>query len=148
MDITMRSTTVIYGCRTLILGTVVVALAGCAGETCLSKASFTGNIAKYSLAQDHKAVYLNTDPKSHFLMNFTVGRPSAQMAQVDAETECRNYAVKGNYEVSKCFPVAVDNKQTVFNPTALYCEATPQTSVADQADLMNALSNLNNSIKR
>ena len=124
-------------------------LSGCASDPpCLDKTSFTGTIAQYSVKPDHKAVYFNADPKSHFSTTYVSGRPSTENARVDAETACRNNAVTGNYDPAKCYPVAIDNKQTVFNPTTLYCGATPQTSLADQAAYIDALSNLANSLKK
>ena len=134
-----------YVRTSVLVVSVVMSLGGCA-TGCLDKTKFTGNIANYSLAPDHKAVFMNTE--GHLKMNWVYGYGSADAALGAARLACQAQAKTDGTDPFRCYPVAVDNKQTVFNPTSLYCGASPDTSTSDTTDFINALTNFNSSFKR
>jgi hypothetical protein len=126
-------------------------LTGCATETCLNKALFTGAVGNYSLLPDDKALFMTVDPKNgpnngHLFWSFQ--QPSANDAIAVSRRSCQKWATGVGLDPARCYAVAVNNKQTAFNPTTMYCGATPQTSVADEAAFINSLSNLSNSLKK
>jgi hypothetical protein len=120
---------------------------GCS-TTCVDRAAFTGNVANYSTKPDHKAFYMSLDTKTKYGAYYSWGTPTKEIALGRAEQSCRSGASKVGGDEKKCFAVAVDNQQTVFDPTSYFCDTDPARAAQDRKDMLNAITGMATAVQR
>jgi hypothetical protein len=131
----------------LLACAIALSAAGCASTDCVPKPWLTGNVAVYSTRPDHKAIFMDADPKAKFHLVAAWAQATPEAAVRVAEQSCQANATSLHSDPRKCYPIAIDNKQTVFDPTALYCDADPARAAQDKQDFYNALFGVSNAIR-
>jgi hypothetical protein len=121
-------------------------LSGCADAptpvaraSCMDKGVFTGLLAEYSLQKSPKAMYLGNG--GNFVVYRAFGRSTEEEAIATA-SGCKAELDKAGDSIHKCFPVAIEDHQTVFDPTQYYCHQGPVTADTSNQDRQDMLNNL------
>ena len=96
----------------------------------IPRTMFEEIMANYRIGSDHKAMYANlTGNQMWSLVQSKSGAPNQQSAIAEARQACEDHATQTNLDPSKCFPVAVDDRQ-VFDPGPLFSAAESALDVS------------------